>query len=83
MIVNSVHLTQQLWVAGGMSAFRLSRFAIKRGARRGWSSLQHGLAGWAVGVFVLGSMLFAAWRLTPSAAEVHEARGSGNCDARR
>ncbi len=38
MIVNSVHLTQQLWLAAAISAFGLTRFAIRRGAHRRWSN---------------------------------------------
>ena len=83
MIVNSVHLTQQLWLAAAISAFGLTRFAIRRGAHRRWSNFRHGLAGFAVGLFVMGHMVFTAWRLGPSPAEVREVRDSTSCNEPR
>jgi hypothetical protein len=74
MIVHSAHLTMHLWIAAATSAFNLLQFAIKLGSKRGWSDLQHALAGGTVGIAVLGIMLFTAWRLTPTPTEIWSIR---------
>jgi hypothetical protein len=72
MIVNSAHLTTHLWFAAALGAFGLVRLAIECGARRGWSHVQHALAGATAGMFVLGNMLFTAWGLAPTPAEARK-----------